>query len=159
MKHNTYRGVDFMPDNKIIIRCCPRCGEIDCYNGDVCGYCKSAGYNTKYVDTKYEEDDYWNEHEKELTEAIYQEYVYNSPLYDEDDFNARKKREEQIHEESLFSSRPKEANIPKCPTCGSTNIRKITATEKAAGVVIFGLFSNKRKYQFECQNPKCKYKW
>lgn len=52
-----------------------------------------------------------------------------------------------------------EANVPKCPTCGSTNIRKITATEKAAGVVIFGLFSNKRKYQFECQNPKCKYKW
>lgn len=50
-------------------------------------------------------------------------------------------------------------NIPKCPTCGSTNIRRISTAEKATGVILFGIFSNKRKYQFECQNPKCKYKW
>lgn len=51
------------------------------------------------------------------------------------------------------------SNIPKCPTCGSTNIRRISTAEKATGVILFGIFSNKRKYQFECQNPKCKYKW
>lgn len=158
MKHNTYRGVDFMPDNKRIIRCCPKCGEIDYYNGDICGYCKGAGHNTKYVDTKYEFDwDNWLEHEDELTEAIYQEYVYNSPLYDEDDFNARKKREEQIHEESLFSSRPKEANVPKCPTCGSTNVNKISATKKAAGFVAVGVFSSNFGKTMECKN--CGYKW
>lgn len=50
-------------------------------------------------------------------------------------------------------------NVPKCPTCGSTNIRRISTVEKATGVILFGIFSNKRKYQFECQNPKCKYKW
>lgn len=53
----------------------------------------------------------------------------------------------------------KETNIPKCPTCGSTNIRRISTAEKATGVILFGIFSNKRKYQFECQNPNCKYKW
>lgn len=50
-------------------------------------------------------------------------------------------------------------NIPTCPTCGSTNIRRISTAEKATGVILFGIFSNKRKYQFECQNPKCKYRW
>lgn len=50
-------------------------------------------------------------------------------------------------------------NVPKCPTCGSTNIRRISTAEKATGVILFGIFSNKRKYQFECQNPNCKFKW
>lgn len=53
----------------------------------------------------------------------------------------------------------KQQNLPKCPTCGSTNIRRISTAEKATSTIMFGIFSNKRKYQFECQNPKCKYKW
>lgn len=48
---------------------------------------------------------------------------------------------------------------PKCPTCGCTNIRRISATEKAVNIGMFGLLGNKRKYQFECLNPACKYKW
>lgn len=51
------------------------------------------------------------------------------------------------------------SDMPKCPTCGSTSIRRISTAEKATGVILFGIFSNKRKYQFECQNPGCKYKW
>lgn len=53
----------------------------------------------------------------------------------------------------------KQQFIPKCPTCGSTNIRRISTVEKATVVILFGIFSNKRKYQFECQNPGCKYMW
>ena len=48
---------------------------------------------------------------------------------------------------------------PKCPTCGCTEIRKISATEKVVNIGMFGLLGNKRKYQFECLNPACKYKW
>ena len=50
-------------------------------------------------------------------------------------------------------------NVPKCPTCGSTNIRHITATERGVNAVVFGVFGTKRKCQFECQNPNCKYRW
>ena len=49
--------------------------------------------------------------------------------------------------------------IPKCPTCGSTNIRRITATERGMNAVMFGVFGTKRKCQFECQNQNCKYRW
>ena len=50
-------------------------------------------------------------------------------------------------------------DLPKCPTCGSTNIRHISGTERAANIFAFGLLGNKRKCQFECQNPNCRYRW
>ena len=50
-----------------------------------------------------------------------------------------------------------EENLPKCPTCGSTNIEKISSFDKAAGAVMFGLFSKTAKSQFKCR--KCGYKW
>ncbi len=46
---------------------------------------------------------------------------------------------------------------PKCPTCGSTNIRKILGTKKAASIIGFGILSNNISKTFECLN--CKYKW
>lgn len=50
-----------------------------------------------------------------------------------------------------------EKNIPKCPTCGSTRIRKISGTRKAMGAIGFGLLSKTARSQFECLD--CKYKW
>jgi len=52
-----------------------------------------------------------------------------------------------------------ETPIPKCPTCGSTNIKRISALERGTNAAIFGLYGNKRRYQFECLNPSCGYKW
>ena len=45
----------------------------------------------------------------------------------------------------------KNNNIPKCPTCGSTNIKKISASSKVFGAAMFGLFSKTARSQFECQ--------
>ena len=46
---------------------------------------------------------------------------------------------------------------PKCPTCQSTNIKKISTTSKVMGAIGFGLLSKTAKSQFECKN--CGYKW
>ena len=35
----------------------------------------------------------------------------------------------------------REQNLPKCPTCGSTNIKKISASRKMLGAIGFGLLS------------------
>ena len=48
-------------------------------------------------------------------------------------------------------------NQPKCPTCGSTNIQKISATSKIGGAFMFGWFSKTARSQFKCNN--CGYKW
>lgn len=50
-------------------------------------------------------------------------------------------------------------NMPKCPTCGTTNIRRIRTSEKLGNAIMWGLYGNKRRQQFECLNPNCRYRW
>ena len=50
-----------------------------------------------------------------------------------------------------------EANRPKCPTCGSTNIEKISAGKKIKGSMLFGIFSSDVRKTMHCKN--CGYKW
>lgn len=47
--------------------------------------------------------------------------------------------------------------IPTCPTCGSTDISKISTTSKAVSAGLFGIFSPKIRKQFHCNS--CKYEW
>lgn len=48
-------------------------------------------------------------------------------------------------------------NKPKCPTCNSTNLKKISATSKVVNTAVFGMFGTKRFKQFHCNN--CGYEW
>lgn len=48
-------------------------------------------------------------------------------------------------------------NKPKCPTCGSTRVKKISTTSKVAGAAMFGLLSKTARSQFKCE--QCGYKW
>lgn len=48
-----------------------------------------------------------------------------------------------------------EDNKPKCPTCGSTNIKPITATERATSIIGLGIFSKKINKTYKCLNCKC----
>lgn len=50
-----------------------------------------------------------------------------------------------------------EKSIPKCPTCGSANINKISGAKKAAGFLAVGVFSSNLGKTMECKN--CGYKW
>ena len=50
-----------------------------------------------------------------------------------------------------------QANIPTCPTCGSTNVRHISTLNRAVSIGVFGLFSSKIGKNYECLN--CKAKW
>lgn len=48
-------------------------------------------------------------------------------------------------------------NIPKCPTCGSTNIKKISDLNRGVHALAFGFVSKTARSQFCCEN--CGYKW
>lgn len=50
-----------------------------------------------------------------------------------------------------------QSNVPKCPTCGSTNIEKISLTKKAFGGAIFGLFSSDIRNTMHCKHCGCKW--
>ena len=58
-------------------------------------------------------------------------------------------QQHSIHQEQL--------NIPKCPTCGSTNVQKISAGSRWLSTGLFGLGSSKVGKTMECRN--CGYKW
>ena len=47
--------------------------------------------------------------------------------------------------------------VPRCPTCQSTNIQKISLTSKAVGGYMFGIFSSNVRNTFKCNN--CGYRW
>ena len=49
------------------------------------------------------------------------------------------------------------SRVPKCPTCQSTNIRKMGGVERGASIVTFGIFSKKINKTFKCGN--CGYTW
>lgn len=55
------------------------------------------------------------------------------------------------------SSTPTPQNIPKCPTCGSTNVERISTAQKAFGFALVGLFSSNLGKTMHCKN--CGYKW
>lgn len=59
--------------------------------------------------------------------------------------------------ENRPSSAPTPQNIPKCPTCGSTNVEKISTAKKAFGFAMVGLFSSNLGKTMHCRN--CGYKW
>lgn len=50
-----------------------------------------------------------------------------------------------------------QSNTPKCPTCSSTNIKKISGTRRWLGVGLFGIASSDVGKTRECND--CGYKW
>lgn len=50
-----------------------------------------------------------------------------------------------------------QSNVPKCPHCKSTNIAKISGTERAVSIIGLGIFSKKINKSFKCKD--CGYTW
>lgn len=61
------------------------------------------------------------------------------------------------HNHSAQRATTQQTSQPKCPTCGSTNIKKLDTFDRAVSVGLFGIFSKKINKSFECRN--CKYTW
>lgn len=87
-------------------------------------------------------------------------------LTDEEMNELRKKWEKEAAEanmnkvfEDIRENRYREnhQNTPKCPTCGSTNIKPISSISMMATRMLFGPYSKKSWSQFQCNN--CGYMW
>lgn len=134
---------------------CPICGATQFRMNVVCIRCHNqvemlrANFRYQYYQEKsmekYGDLTHW--YEFLLPE------IEENPLYNPDAIS--NKPNSNITNNPTFSIG--EGNIPKCPTCGSTNIKKISLTSKAIGAAMFGLFSKNATSQFKCDN--CGYKW
>lgn len=101
----------------------------------------------------------------ELNEELENDFIENI-LKNESNFDSslcwfyRRGEINAIHEhnESLLNSYTQsQSNVPKCPTCGSTNITKIGTFNRMLSTGFFGLASGKIGKTMRCKN--CGYNW
>ena len=137
------------------IQCCPKCGSIKMLNFEWEKDCKYCGYQLQDTEYYFTESVERGNLKPEIRKAIFEKYIKNSPLYSEDAVKDREEKEgrERLNLPSSYTSK----NIPKCPTCGSTNIEKISTTSKAIGFVAVGVFSSNFGKTMHCK--QCGYKW
>lgn len=134
---------------------CEKCGGTGVLDFDVCVQCGSHNsYKSvpdEYVDDYAIKDD--------LKAEFIENIVKSSPNFDQECWDRREAfKEIQKHNNKLLENdKVKQANVPKCPTCNSTDIKKISVMSKAVGATMFGLFSKTARSQFKCKN--CGYEW
>ena len=134
---------------------CEKCGGTGVLDFDVCVQCGSHNsYKSvpdEYVDDYAIKDD--------LKAEFIENIVKSSPNFDQECWDRREafKEIQKHNNELLENDKVKQANVPKCPTCGSSNIKRVSGTSKAVSVAMFGLLSQKVKKQFRCNN--CGYEW
>ena len=143
-----------MADKLAFLSYCPKCGYQGIYETgkEKCQYC-----GTKELPTKYDWDKwlFGGEYPDNLAEIIFDEYIKGNPQFDEDLYIQRENKEKLLQKATLDKQR--ETNKPKCPTCGSTNVKHISTLNRAVSIGVFGLFSSKIGKNYECLN--CKAKW
>lgn len=155
--------------------------EKDAYDEQLLSIIKNSIGFDKYLFEKYcstKDGKFW---EGFRPEKYLKLYVFKEEKYRQNYFNYRKANEpfkpfpeidtvkarevakdaEIVHkaiERGYYSSKPVENNnIPQCPTCSSTNIRKMGAVESGASIALFGIFSKKINKTFKCKD--CGYTW
>ena len=143
---------------------CPKCGNITLppENNKKCNYCGEECLPTHISFSDSLHLDWEKEPNYDPDKIILEEYVKPNPLFDEELYNKRialEKKQEEISSNRLRMEKQQaqRANVPKCPTCGSTNVHPISTGKRAAGFLLAGVFSSSFGKSYECDD--CKYKW
>lgn len=132
---------------------------VDCFKEgqprDICPYCGG-----KLVDTKLPEKDFYCfagglDYNRPLLEAMIE--LHNNDIIEYELKMGQFRKQVEDKKQQRRQEREREDNTPKCPTCGSTDIEKISTTSKVVGGALFGLFSSNVRKTMHCKN--CGYKW
>lgn len=140
-----------------IYKICPKCLNYQPMGlGNWCGACK----HNHLLSFSYEYDDsiekWYQVADQEAAENAAK--LRNNPEFSEKAYNKRIKNSAESYNrraEREYSNAPQSS--PKCPTCGSTNVAPISTAKRAAGGIMFGMFSSTFGKSYECKD--CKYKW
>ena len=128
-------------------RLCLDCGELYLNNSQIkCSHCNSE--NTEIINSSITMGEYFKICNISKNGNFIKTMI---ELYDTDTI------EYQLKMQQFNNQNQNMSNTPKCPTCGSTNIQKISASAKLGGAMMFGIFSKTAKSQWKCRN--CGSKW
>ena len=143
----------------LMLHYCKKCGRV-VLDSKKCSCCDSQTYP---VPKKYWLDGLDFLISNESKALLIKELVKTSPEFDQylfdhrDEILAKQSAEfdaKMAHGKAILEE---QSRVPKCPTCQSTNIRKMGGIERGASIYAFGIFSKKINKTFKCQN--CGYTW
>lgn len=161
---------------------CPHCGnklhlssdaDLVQYKNGVCKYC---GFIGDFIDVGLSNDEFFSRIDDYATQknididATFENMwrtriemfnIDQDPRFDWDaSLKSMKEKDKELLEADLqFKARQNAkkaaANTLHCPTCGSTNIKKLDVVDRAVSVGFFGIFSNKINKSFKCKDCGC----
>ena len=93
------------------------------------------------------------------------EVIYHNGLKEAEKFfdqhykkvHKKKKKKNKQHSSNKPKQIIQQSKVPHCPTCGSTNIVKISMARKAVGFWAVGILSSSARNTYRCKS--CGYKW
>lgn len=135
------------------MKICENCGTISEF---LEGKCKNCN-NSKIVDLGKTTEEWFRLNSNQKESIIKNVLSLSDETYDLIQEAWRNNKKSIQPTVRPVSSRSSQQNIPKCPTCGSTNIKKISTGKKALGFATVGIFSSNFGKTYECL--QCKYKW
>lgn len=110
---------------------CPKCGKIIPDTSRKCSGCGFDGIASYLLVAPRKIDD--EKRKQEMEEGI--------------------KRDSEINKRRINPT-PSPAPVVTCPYCHSANTTKISAVSKAGSVFLFGIFSQKVRHQWHCNECK-----
>ena len=138
------------------IMICPHCGRLAWLPEVTCVHCSCLMTNYRRWIAADDEG------KKEILSKINQPKEYkpmeNQEWLDEADKTDAKIRrylEREKEQAEIEAAKPK--YVPKCPVCGSPDLRKISATSKVLDVAFWGFAAGKPKKTYHCNN--CDYEF
>ena len=135
------------------MKICENCGAISEFSEGKCKNCN----NSKIVDLGKTTEEWFRLNSNQKESIVKTVLSLSDETYDiiqEAWINNKKCTQTTVKSVSSHSS---QQNIPKCPTCGSTNVHPISARKKAVGFLTVGVFSKNFGKSYECDD--CKYRW
>lgn len=138
---------------------CDKCGNLGDEFDTSCFCCGNSPL--KPIPREYIDNFRWRDGDGK--EAFIEEIIKKSPNLDKTLFEHRDEIIQRKNDEMKASIAvgkamlEEKSRVPKCPTCGSLNVRRIPCGERVASVGFFGIFSKKINKTFKCGN--CGYTW
>lgn len=137
---------------------CVKCGLVNLTGKEhECNFCKNTMQITdEFFDEICSTNDFSDK--LEIEEYVRQNHVYFDDDYDETLMEQRENNSSVINNAEYYENKfLSNESSAKCPTCNSSNIKKISTTNKVVGGIAFGLFCSNVRKTMRCNN--CRYKW
>lgn len=123
-----------------------------------CPFCGGAVIDTNLPDSDFTIIRDISDYNRQFLESMIQLYNDDIIEYELKMSQFRNQLDQKRENEIAQRQRLQQAqNQPKCPTCGSTNIEKISTGKKISGSILFGIFSSDVRNTMHCKD--CGAKW